>query len=88
LAIEAMGAEIQRRNYSPKTLSSYTKWVRQFRDFCSPESVGDVSDVHAKEFLTDLAVNASVVASTQNQAFNALLFFFRHVLQRDYELGD
>jgi len=28
------------------------------------------------------------VASTQNQAFNALLFLFRHILKRDYELGD
>jgi integron integrase len=86
--IEAMGAEIRRRNYSPKTLSSYTKWVRQFRKFCSPVPVSDVSDEHAKDFLTDLAVGGQVVASTQNQALNALLFFFRHVLQRDYELGD
>lgn len=87
-AIEAMGAEIRRLNYSPKTLSSYRKWVFRFREFCSPVSISDVSDVHAKDFLTDLAVNGKVVASTQNQAFNALLFFFRHVLQRDYELGD
>ncbi|MFU8848573.1 MAG: integron integrase [Opitutales bacterium] len=87
-AMEAMGAEIRRRNYSPKTLSSYTKWVRQFRDFCAPVPVSEVSDVHAKDFLTDLAVAGAVVASTQNQAFNALLFFFRHVLQREYELGD
>ena len=34
-------------------------------------------------FLTELAVRHGVAASTQNQAFNALLFFFRHVLRRD-----
>jgi hypothetical protein len=32
-------------------------------------------------FLSDLAVNGHVAASTQNQAFNALLFFYRHVLR-------
>jgi integrase len=38
----------------------------------------------AKAFLTDLAVRQDVAASTRNQAFNALLFFFRHVLGREF----
>ena len=42
----------------------------------------------AKRFLTHLAVDRRVVASTQNQAFNALLFLYRHVLEVPYELGD
>lgn len=50
--------------------------------------VSEVSDGDAKNFLTDLAVKGQVVASTQNQAFNALLFLFRHVLKRDYDLKD
>jgi site-specific recombinase XerD len=37
-----------------------------------------------KQFLTDLAVKRKVAASTQNQAFNALLFFFRHVLKKEF----
>jgi hypothetical protein len=41
----------------------------------------DVEDVEdARQFLTCLAVEKHVVASIQNQAFNALLFLFRHVL--------
>ncbi len=86
--VAKLEAEICRRNYSPKTLYSYRKWVVGFRDFLSAKPVSEVSDVDAQEFLTDLAVNGGVVASTQNQAFNALLFFFRHILQREYELGD
>lgn len=39
-------------------------------------------------FLTWLATHKRVVSTTQNQAFNALLFLFRHVLKRPYELGD
>jgi integrase len=39
-------------------------------------------------FLTWLATHKQVVSTTQNQAFNALLFLFRHVLKRPYDLGD
>lgn len=37
-----------------------------------------------KEFLTFLAVKQKVSASSQSQAFNALLFFFRHVLKKEF----
>jgi hypothetical protein len=84
----AMTGEIKRRNYSPKTLSGYMKWVRQFGEFTDHMPVEEISDESARDFLTHLAVNGHVVASTQNQAFNALLFLFRHILKRDYELGD
>lgn len=83
-----MTGEITRRNYSPKTLSTYLTWVRRFGDYTGHMPVDAITDDSAKDFLTDLAVKKHVVASTQNQAFNALLFLFRHVLKRDYELGD
>lgn len=84
----AMAGEIKRRNYSPKTLSTYLTWVRRFGAYTDHMPVADISDDAARDFLTDLAVKNNVVASTQNQAFNALLFLFRHILKRDYELGD
>lgn len=46
-----------------------------------PESL---STTDVKEFLTWLAVKKEVAASTQNQAFNALLFFYRYVLQKEF----
>src|SRR5690606_37719163 len=46
----------------------------------------EVTGAEAKRFLADLAVRRQVSASAQNQAFNALLFLFRHVLAK--ELGD
>ncbi|MGZ0657367.1 integron integrase [Coraliomargarita sp. W4R72] len=85
---QAMAGEITRRNYSPKTLSTYVKWVQRFGVYTGHIPVAEISDETAKDFLTDLAVKNHVVASTQNQAFNALLFLFRHILKRDYELGD
>jgi integron integrase len=86
--LRALDEEIVRRNYSKKTLSSYAMWVRRFAAYAGETPVTEVTDEHAKGFLTDLAVKGKVVASTQNQAFNALLFLFRHILKRDYELGD
>jgi integrase len=47
-----------------------------------PLNVGSSADV--REFLTFLAVQRKVSASTQNQAFNALLFFYRHVLNKEF----
>jgi site-specific recombinase XerD len=43
-----------------------------------------VSAAEVKAYLTYLAVKCKVSASTQNQAFNALLFLFRHVLKKDF----
>lgn len=84
----ALAGEITRRNYSPKTLSTYLNWVQRFGVYTGHMPVAEISDEAAKDFLTDLAVKNHVVASTQSQAFNALLFLFRHILKRDYELGD
>ncbi len=41
-----------------------------------------IAEAEAKEFLNDLAVVRNVASSTQNQAFSALMFLFKHVLQR------
>ena len=81
---EKLGNEIKVRHYSPKTHKAYRNWVRKFQQFLKgkiPE-VLTVEDV--KEFLTFLAVEQKVSASSQNQAFNALLFFFRHVLGKEF----
>ncbi|ASQ90462.1 integron integrase [Prosthecochloris sp. GSB1] len=76
--------EIRVRHYSAKTLSSYYGWTRKFQAFvrCKSPALLDTSDV--KRYLTWLAMEKDVAASTQNQAFNALLFFYRHVLGREF----
>lgn len=79
---------IQVRHYSPRTLENYLGWVRRFADFAKTLSPDEVDSTTARDFLTHLAVKRKVAASTQNQAFNALLFLYRHVLEKDYELGD
>lgn len=87
--LENLAAEIAVRHYSRKTLKTYAHWSRQFQRFLKNKSPSAVSTQDVKEYLTYLAVKYRVSAATQNQAFNALLFLFRHGLQRDLgELHD
>lgn len=76
--------EIQLRHYSPKTLRTYKHWVRNYQTFTRSPEPKVLSTEHVKQFLTYLAVDQKVSASTQNQAFNALLFFHRHVLGKEF----
>ncbi len=74
---------IKTRHYSPRTLKSYRGWVLKLRGFKSDRTPSSLTPEDVKEFLSYLAVTRKVSASSQNQAFNALLFFFRHVLKKD-----
>jgi integrase len=80
--------EVRLRQYSPKTFTTYAGWIGQFQKFLENKNPVEVNSDDARRFLTHLAVKRGVVASTQNQAFNALLFLYRHILKTDYELGD
>jgi hypothetical protein len=72
------------RNYSPRTLKTYIGWTRKFQTFVRSKRPELLSTDDVKAFLTDLAVRQKVAGSTQNQAFNSLLFFFRHALGREF----
>ena len=82
-AFSGLRDEIMVRQYSPKTLKNYSMWLRKFQAFTKSKSLESINDEDYKAFLTFLAVEKNVAASTQNQAFNALLFFFRHVMKRE-----
>ncbi len=80
--------EIRLRQYSPRTLQTYSGWTRQFELFLKHKPPSEITSEDAKRFLSHLATDKQVAASTQNQAFNALLFLFRHILKADYNLYD
>jgi len=67
--------EIRIRHYSKTTLRTYTQWARHLQTFTRSQDPKLLSADEVKAFLTHLAVNRKVSASTQNQTFNALLFF-------------
>lgn len=84
-----LAAEIKVRHYSRKTLQTYAKWSRSFQRFLKNKPPAELTTADVKEYLTWLAVKCNVASSTQNQAFNSLLFLFRHALKRDFgELRD
>ncbi len=82
--LEKLAGEIKVRHYSRNTLKTYAHWSRQFQRFLKNKSPHELSTTDVKEYLTYLAVKCKVAASTQNQAFNSLLFLFRHALKRDF----
>ena len=87
--LNKMAGEIKVRHYSRKTLKTYANWSRRFQYFLKHKPPQDVTKVDVKEYLTYLAVKGKVAASTQNQAFNSLLFLFAHGLKREFgELRD
>jgi integron integrase len=76
---------LRQRHYSRRTEKSYTQWVRRFVVFHRRKGVRALESPDVRAFLTHLAVDLKVGSSTQNQAFSALLFLFRDVLEKKLE---
>jgi integron integrase len=78
---------IRLKHYSYSTEKTYLQWINRFLDYArqtgKKETVAELETGDCKNFLSYLALNQKVSASTQNQAFNAILFLFRHVLCKD-----
>ncbi|MBW2561438.1 MAG: integron integrase [Deltaproteobacteria bacterium] len=77
---------IRLKHYAYSTERTYIQWIERFLAYVGQTakkaiSETDVSDF--KNFLSHLALKQRVSASTQNQAFNAILFFFRYVLGKE-----
>lgn len=70
-------------HYSHRTEKAYVFWIRRFFHFHRMRDPLEMDAPEITAFLTDLAVREKVSASTQNQAFSALLFLYRDVLERD-----
>ena len=71
------------RHYSIRTEKCYADWVRRFILFHNKRHPREMGAPEVEAFLTHLAVDRSVAASTQNQALAAILFLYAHVLEND-----
>lgn len=72
--------KIRLKHYSLRTEEAYAHWVKRFVLFHNKRHPRDMSATEVEQFLTALAVQRKVSASTQNQAKNALLFLYKEVL--------
>ncbi|HQE93532.1 MAG TPA: integron integrase [Anaerolineae bacterium] len=71
------------KHYSIRTEEAYTAWIRRFILFHHKRHPREMGAAEINAFLTHLAVEQNVAASTQNQALAALLFLYREVLHQD-----
>ncbi|MEY2483579.1 MAG: hypothetical protein QOK24_2107 [Verrucomicrobiota bacterium] len=76
------------KRYSIRTEKVYVDWIKRFIVFHDKRHPGDLGEEEIAAFLSHLAVNRNVSASTQNQALCALLFLYRQVLERKLEFID
>ena len=77
---------IRRKHYSLRTEEVYVDWARRFVRFCGLRHPREMGNEEVNMFLTHLAVEEQLSASTQNQALAALLFLYRELLERDLNL--
>lgn len=79
--LERIREAIRVRHYSIRTEQTYVEWARRFILYHSKRHPDEMGETEVAAFLTHLAIDRKVAASTQNQALNALVFMYRHVLK-------
>ncbi len=81
-ASEEMRRIMRLRHLSYRTEKTYISWLRNFCVYLNKKDPELLSSKDVEDYLSYLAVERKVARSTQNQAFNALLFFYRYVLKK------
>jgi integron integrase len=81
--LDRMREALRLRRYSRRTEEAYVAWARRFILFHSKRHPAGLGAPEVTGFLTSLAVDGRVAASTQNQALSALLFLYRDVLETE-----
>ena len=83
--LKAMARMIRSRHYSIRTEQSYLDWVSRFLKSLGDKPVLSVNRHDVEKFLTDLAVDRNVAASTQNSALSSITFLLTQVMERPRE---
>ena len=78
--LDQLHFSMRRKHYSPRTEQSYRYWIRQYIFFHKKQHPATLNGTHIVTFLNHLATKRSVSASTQSQAFNALIYLYKQVL--------
>jgi integrase len=74
---------IRLKHYAISTEKAYVNWIKRYILFHGKRHPREMGAIEVEAFLTHLAVDQQVTASTQNQALNALLFLYREVLHKE-----
>ncbi|MEA3327853.1 MAG: site-specific integrase [Chloroflexota bacterium] len=77
---------IRLKHYAYSTEKTYVYWTKRFVLYHNKRHLLKIGEKEISEFLTHLAIEKSVAASTQNQALSVLLFLYHEVLRKDLDL--
>ncbi|OGP32616.1 MAG: integrase [Deltaproteobacteria bacterium GWC2_42_11] len=86
IVLDKVREAIQSRHYSRRTEQTYVNWVKRFIHFHSNQNLLEMGEKEINAFLSHMAINEHVSASTQTQALCAIVFLYRHVLNKDIGL--
>jgi len=75
---------LRKERYSSKTEEAYTKWIREFIIYNNKQHPNELGKEQIEKYLTHLAVERKVSASTQSQALSAIVFLYRKVLEKEF----
>jgi len=81
--IDQMKSELRVQSKSYRTEKTYLYWVRDFSEWRRPKNPDQLGSDDVRAYLTHLSINRNISFATQKQAFIALLFLFRHVLNKE-----
>jgi integrase/recombinase XerD len=79
--------ELRLRNYSYKTIKSYTSCLRSFVKYFSPKHPRDITEENIRAYLLHLITTKELAASTVNQVFNALRFLYVELYDKPFVIG-
>ncbi|MEM7082180.1 MAG: integron integrase [Pseudomonadota bacterium] len=80
--LQSVREAVRVRHYARSTEKAYVFWIEKFIRFHNMQHPKDMGDSEVVGFLTHLAVDKKVAPSTQKQAYSALVFLYRHVLEK------
>jgi len=83
--LDQVRATLRRKHYSYRTEKCYLAWIRRFILFHDKKHPKMMGQREIEAFLTYLAVEGNVAASTQNQALNAIVFLYKTVLNMPFD---
>ena len=83
--LDQVSESIRRKHYSHRTERAYIHWILQYSLFHDKKHPAELGAQDLENFLTYLATERNVAASTQNQALSAILFLYKEVLDMPLE---
>ena len=86
--LDQVREQIKLRHYSHRTEKTYILWIKKYIYYHQKRHPAEMGSDEINQFLSHLASEKHVAASTQNQALNAILFLYRNVLDMKIEIGN